>query len=92
MSVEHIETLVELGEEYRLVAEADGAASYTRVEALGTHAGFIRTLADETVAALGMKGEIRSCEGGRLCPSDWTGCPHAVTQQKAGERVVEQAL
>jgi protoporphyrin/coproporphyrin ferrochelatase len=89
---EHIETLVELGEEYRLVAEADGAASYTRVEALGTHAGFIRTLADETVAALGMKGEIRSCAGGRLCPSDWTGCPHAVTQQKAGERVVEQAL
>jgi len=89
---EHIETLVELGEEYRLVAEADGAASYTRVEALGTHAGFIRTLADETVAALGMKGEIRSCAGGRLCPSDWTGCPHAVTRQKAGERVVEQGL
>jgi ferrochelatase len=89
---EHIETLVELGEEYRLVAEADGAASYTRVEALGTHPGFIRTLADETVAALGMKGEIRSCAGSRLCPSDWTGCPHAATHQRAGERVVEQAL
>ena len=89
---EHIETLVELGEEYRLVAEADGAASYTRVEALGTHPGFIQTLAQETVAALGMKTDIRSCAGGRLCPSDWTGCPHAVTQQKAGERVVQRAL
>jgi ferrochelatase len=89
---EHIETLVELGEEYREIAEADGAASYTRVEALGVHPGFIRTLVGETLAALGMKTEIRSCAGGRLCPSDWTGCPHAVTHQKAGERVIEPAL
>jgi ferrochelatase len=88
---EHIETLVELGEEYRLIAEADGAASYTRVEALGTHPGFIHTLAQETLAALEMKTPIRSCAGGRLCPSDWTGCPHAVTHQKAGERVKELA-
>lgn len=88
---EHIETLVELGEEYRLVAEADGAASYTRVEALGTHPGFIQTLAGETVAALGMKGSIRSCAGGRLCPSDWTGCPHAATDHKAGKRMSEPA-
>ena len=88
---EHIETLVELGEEYRLIAEADGAASYTRVEALGTHPGFIHTLAQETVSALDMKETIRSCAGGRLCPSDWTGCPHAVKHQKAGERVKELA-
>jgi ferrochelatase len=84
---EHIETLVELGEEYRLVAEKAGAASYTRVEALGTHPEFIRTLTGETLAALGMKGAIRSCAGGRLCPSDWTACPHAVTHQAAGQRV-----
>lgn len=86
---EHIETLVELGEEYRLVAEADGAASYTRVEALGTHPGFIHTLAQETIAALGMGGPIRSCAGGRLCPADWTGCPQAITHHKAGERAIE---
>lgn len=89
---EHIETLVELGEEYRLLAESHGAASYTRVEALGVHASFIQTLTQETLAALGMKGTLRSCAGGRLCPSDWTGCPHAVTQQKAGERVNEAAV
>jgi ferrochelatase len=59
---------------------------------LGVHPGFIRTLVGETLAALGMKTEIRSCAGGRLCPSDWTGCPHAVTHQKAGERVIEPAL
>jgi protoporphyrin/coproporphyrin ferrochelatase len=89
---EHIETLVELGEEYRLIAESSGAASYTRVEALGTHPLFIRTLTDETLAALAMPGPVRSCAGGRLCPADWTGCPHAVTHQKAGVRVIEPAL
>jgi ferrochelatase len=88
---EHIETLVELGEEYRLIAEKDGAASYTRVEALGTHPAYIRTLTDETVAALGMTSAIRSCAGGRLCPADWTGCPHAATHHKAGERMIEPA-
>lgn len=89
---EHIETLVELGEEYRLVAEKDGAASYTRVEALGTHPGFVRTLVGETLSALDMTTTIRSCAGGRLCPSDWTGCPHAVTQQTAGKRVNQPAF
>ena len=38
---EHIETLVELGEEYKLLAEQHDAPSYTRVEALGVHPGFI---------------------------------------------------
>ncbi|MBA3070466.1 MAG: ferrochelatase [Hyphomonas sp.] len=89
---EHIETLVELGEEYRLLATSHGAASYTRVEALGTHKDFIQTLAQETLAALGMKGTLRSCAGGRLCPSEWSGCPHAVRPQKAGERVNETTV
>ncbi|MFN7056551.1 ferrochelatase [Hyphomonas sp.] len=86
---EHIETLVELGEEYREIAEEHGAASYTRVEALGTHPGFIRTLAGEVTAALGMKGEIRSCGGGRLCPAGWAGCPQAAIEQVAGQRIKE---
>jgi ferrochelatase len=74
---EHIETLVELGEEYRHLAEAAGAASYTRVEALGLHEGFIRALADETDAALKLApGGIRSCSGGRLCPKGFSQCPH----------------
>lgn len=84
---EHIETLVELGEEYREVAEKHGAKSYTRVEALGVSESFIETLVTETMAALEMEGPIRSCAGGRLCPSDWSGCPHKRVAQKAGERV-----
>ncbi len=86
---EHIETLVELGEEYREIAEEHGAASYTRVEALGTHPGFIRTLAGEVMGALGMSGEIRSCAGGRLCPAGWSGCPQQVVEQVPGQRVKE---
>lgn len=88
---EHIETLVELGEEYRLVAEEHGAASYTRVDALGTHPDFIRTLVNETVAALGMSEPVRSCAGGRLCPGGFKGCPHAAAPQKAGRRVIASA-
>lgn len=88
---EHIETLVELGEEYRIVAERDGAASYTCVKALGTHEGFIRTLAGEVMSALGMKGNIRSCAGDRLCPAGWKGCPQAEIRQQAGRRVNETA-
>lgn len=89
---EHIETLVELGEEYRLVAEKHGAASYTRVEALGVHPGFISTLTGEVLAALGMSGTIRSCAGGRLCPSGWSGCPQAELKQTAGMRIRETAV
>ncbi len=89
---EHIETLVELGEEYRLIAEQHGAASYTRVEALGTHPGFITTMAGEVMEALGMKEAIRSCAGGRLCPSGWSGCPQAEIKQKAGVPITEKAV
>ncbi len=76
---EHIETLVELGEEYRLIAEAHGAAGYTRVKALGCHPRYIATLADETEKALGQAvGIVRSCAGSRLCPADRKGCPMKV--------------
>lgn len=84
---EHIETLVELGEEYRLLAEQHGAASYTRVEALGTHPDFISMLANETLEALKMNTPIRSCAGDRLCPAAFSGCPHKQTARKAGETV-----
>lgn len=72
---DHIETLVELGEEYREVAEEHGAAGYINVPALGTDAGFIGALAEEVLATLDMDGALRSCDGGRLCPSGFTDCP-----------------
>ena len=88
---EHIETLVELGEEYRLLAEQHGAASYTRVEALGTHPDFIAMLANETMEALKMTTSIRSCAGDRLCPQGWSKCPHKQTARKPGEIINQKA-
>lgn len=87
---EHIETLVELGEEYRLVAEKHGARGYTRVEALGTHPSFIESLSGEVMAALEMTSSMRSCRDGRLCPAGMSGCPHEEMtgrKREAGEKI-----
>jgi len=82
---EHIETLVELGEEYRLVAEEHGA-SYTRVEALGVHEEFISMLRDEVLKTMGQDLPIRSCADSRLCPGDWKNCPNRTAHPKVGQR------
>lgn len=74
---DHIETLVELGEEYREIAEDNGAAGYHTVPALGTDELFIKALADETVATLNASGRLRSCDGGRICPEGYSDCPFA---------------
>jgi protoporphyrin/coproporphyrin ferrochelatase len=74
---EHIETLVELDEEYRHLAEAGGAKVYLRAPALGVEAGFIATLADVVEGRLGDQDpSIRSDCGGRLCPAAWRDCPN----------------
>lgn len=73
---DHIETLVELGEEYREIAEQHGAAGYINVPALGTNATFIGGLAAEILATLDMNGSLRSCKEGRLCPAEFGDCPH----------------
>ena len=84
---EHIETLVELGEEYRLVAEQHGAPSYTRVEAVGVHEEFISMLADQVQDALREDLSIRSCAGSRLCAGSWSGCPNTQAHTGAGKLV-----
>lgn len=89
---EHIETIVELGEEYRLVAEQDGARSYTRVKTVGTHPGFITGLAREVMDTMKMKGSMRSCVDSRLCPHDHKGCPLKGGARKSGEKVVYDAV
>ena len=70
-----------------VVAEEHGAASYTRVEALGVHEEFIDMLRDEVLDALREDLPIRSCAGSRLCPGDWKNCPNRLPHPKAGERV-----
>ena len=72
---EHIETLVELGHEYREIAEEAGAKAYITVPALGTADAFIKALADEVQAAVFQPDALRSCQGGRLCPAAFGDCP-----------------
>ena len=81
---EHIETLVELGEEYREVAEEHGAPSYTTVPALGTNETFINYLAGLVRDAVASDTPLRSCSGGRICPGVHGDCPHAKAAVEPG--------
>jgi len=47
------------------------------VPTVGTGAAFIAGLADLVRLALADSRSLRSQEGGRLCPSDCSGCPRA---------------
>ncbi|NEQ42785.1 MAG: ferrochelatase [Leptolyngbya sp. SIOISBB] len=49
---EHIETLEEIDQEYREVAEHAGITTFARVPALDTHPTFIQALTDLTIKAL----------------------------------------
>jgi ferrochelatase len=63
---EHSETLVELDQDYRLLAEASGVLAYHRVPTLGVDPGFIQSLAE---LVLGARNSIGSCTAGHpRCP------------------------
>ena len=74
---EHIETLVELDEEYAELAQESGVASYTRVPALGTAPQFIDALANIIAVALSSPVRLGPAGGGRLCPIACPACPSA---------------
>jgi len=71
---EHVETLVELDRDYRVVAEAIGISAYIRAPTLGVEAGFIDGLAALTVAALGQRGGVAPGSG-FTCAAAWSKCP-----------------
>ena len=70
---EHSETLVELDIEYRHLADANGAAAYVRVPAVGTHPAFIGGLANLVTAALARNGSVQPGSGQQYCVS-WRCC------------------
>ncbi|WP_421789563.1 ferrochelatase [Hyphobacterium sp.] len=75
---EHIETLVELDEEYAEFAEEKGVERYVRVPALGLAGAFIDSLADLTLDALEGKSGLKPPCGKRICPSGFGKCPNPV--------------
>lgn len=70
---EHSETLVELDEEYRHLAESVGVPGYLRVPTVSTDPAFIAGLAD---LARGAPPGLSSHCGGRICPAQHGRCPH----------------
>lgn len=72
---EHVETLVELDHEYRLLAEQHGVGDYRRIPALGVSKDFIRTLGELTAGALERERRVAPGEGwtcqacGPICPA-----------------------
>lgn len=71
---EHVETLVELDQEYAELAHEVGCPLYLRAPALGVAEAFIDTLVDMVEASLSREG-IADAEGGRWCPGRWGRCP-----------------
>jgi protoporphyrin/coproporphyrin ferrochelatase len=73
---EHSETLIELDQEYRELAEEAGAPGFLRVPTVATDPLFIDGLAALVRAA--PVGLSSGC-GGRLCPAEHRRCPHGAS-------------
>ena len=75
---EHIETLVELDEEYEELAAANGVTTYLRVPALGTQPEFIKSLADMVDTRLIKSAGLAPDTLSRICPLGFGKCRCAI--------------
>ncbi|WP_421784551.1 ferrochelatase [Hyphobacterium sp.] len=73
---EHIETLVELDDEYAELAHEKGIGTYLRVPALGVDTAFIDSLVALTLDALTGPVGLKPPCGKRICPSGFSQCPN----------------
>lgn len=72
---EHIETLVELDQEYAEIAEQVGCSPYLRAPALGVDTAFISGLAKAVSKAL-LRPAGSATDGDWICPAEHGQCPH----------------
>jgi len=70
---EHVETLVEIEEEYRHLASGLGIPAFGRVPTVSVQQAFIQGLAAMVTSRLNVPGIAPDC-GGRICPSGFTRC------------------
>ncbi len=82
---EHVETLVEIEEEYRELAKHIGVKIFTRVPTVSVNATFIAGLADMARSRVGVTG-VGSDVLGRLCPSGFRRCCMGMNVQLEGAR------
>lgn len=71
---EHIETLVELDDEYAKLATEKGCRHFLRAPALGIDTLFIEALRDASLTALHRPGPAPF--GAWTCPAEFGACPH----------------
>lgn len=88
---EHIETLVELDEEYAELAHEHGAAGYTRVPALGVTPGFIKALAGLVVDALQGPVGLKPPSAVPICPAEFGRCPCREAGYKGADEATSEA-
>jgi ferrochelatase len=82
---EHVETLVELDEEYKHLAHGLGLPGYGRVPTVSVQQAFIAGLAAMVQSRLDVPGIAADC-GGRICPSGFTRCCMGMDLQLEGAR------
>ena len=80
---DHIETLVELDQEYAEIAHGVGCTPYLRAPALGVDTSFIAALASAVNSAL-MRPSGTGPDGSWVCPSAHTRCPRTATAVQVG--------
>lgn len=71
---DHIETLVEIGEEYRHLGAETGVPHYERVPAVAVADSFIAGLARLVREAAAAPGPLCPDGGKRICAGQWSGC------------------
>ena len=72
---EHVETLVELDEDMKIIADDAGVPHYFRVSAVRADAAYIAALANFTMFVEGKRTPC-SASGVRICPASFDACPH----------------
>ena len=72
---EHVETLVELDEDMKIIADETGVPYYARVSAVRANTAYIAALAN-FAAFVSDKKTPCSASGARICPAEFTACPH----------------
>lgn len=72
---EHVETLVEIEEEYRQVASELGIKGFERVPTVSCHPDFIAALADLVSEQIGA-GKFPNAHNPRICPMQFDQCCH----------------
>lgn len=82
---EHVETLVEIEEEYRELAHECGVPDFLRVETVGTGALFIGGLAALVRGLAGRTGTFNNT-GARICPHSFAECRFARDNQLTESR------